>query len=89
MSGKKPDGIPDDVKQKILDEYMQSSAGRQKLAASMAAPLRTRRDYTSVGRKIFMVEQLGFHCDKCGFMYEDKDYVHSEDECVVAEVLLT
>ena len=29
-----------------------------KLAASMTQPLRLRRDYTSVGRKTFLVEQL-------------------------------
>lgn len=46
------------VKQKIISEYIKTPAGRQKLAASMVQPLRTRRDYTSVGRKTFLVEQL-------------------------------
>jgi len=37
---------------------MKTAAGRAKLAASMIQPLRLRRDYTSVGRKTFLVEQL-------------------------------
>jgi hypothetical protein len=46
------------VKQKIIGEYLKTPQGRAKLAASMTQPLRTRRDYTSVGRKTFLVEQL-------------------------------
>jgi len=46
------------VKQKIIGEYLKSPQGRAKLAASMTQPLRTRRDYSSVGRKTFLVEQL-------------------------------
>jgi len=46
------------VKQKIISDYVKTASGRAKLAASMTQPLRTRRDYMSVGRKIFLVEQL-------------------------------
>ena len=46
------------VKQKIISDYIKTPQGRAKLAASMTQPLRTRRDYTSVGRKTFLVEQL-------------------------------
>lgn len=46
------------VKQRIISEYIKTASGRAKLAASMVQPLRTRRDYTSVGRKTFLVEQL-------------------------------
>ena len=46
------------IKQKIISDYIKTAAGRQKLAASMTQPLRTRRDYMSVGRKTFLVEQL-------------------------------
>lgn len=46
------------VKQKIISDYLKTAAGRNKLAASMTQPLRTRRDYMSVGRKTFLVEQL-------------------------------
>jgi hypothetical protein len=46
------------VKNKIIGDYIKTAAGRQKLAASMTQPLRTRRDYSSVGRKTFLVEQL-------------------------------
>ena len=46
------------IKQKIIGDYIKTAAGRAKLAASMTQPLRTRRDYMSVGRKTFLVEQL-------------------------------
>jgi len=46
------------TKQKIIGDLIKTPQGRAKLAASMTQPLRTRRDYTSVGRKTFLVEQL-------------------------------
>lgn len=45
-------------KYEILSKYVRTAAGRQKIAASMIQPLRKRRDYSSVGRKAFYVEQL-------------------------------
>jgi HK97 family phage major capsid protein len=45
-------------KQRIISEYIKTAAGRAKLAASMVQPLRSRRDYTAVGRKTFLVEEL-------------------------------
>lgn len=45
-------------KRAFLDQHLQSAQGRQKIAASMTQPLRLRRDYSSVGRKTFLVEQL-------------------------------
>ena len=42
----------------ILSKHVRTAQGRQKLAASMIQPLRKRRDYTSVGRRAFYVEQL-------------------------------
>jgi len=50
--------ISNQVKQDIIQEYIKTAGGRVKLAASMTQPLRLRRDYTSVGRKTFLVEQL-------------------------------
>ena len=46
------------LKQDIISKYITTPAGRQKLAASMTQPLRLRRDYASVARKAFLVEQL-------------------------------
>lgn len=46
------------VKQRIISEYIKTPNGRAKLAASMTQPLRTRRDYSAVGRKTFLVEAL-------------------------------
>lgn len=42
----------------ILNQYLGTSAGRARLAQSMVQPLRTRIDYQSIGRKVFLVEQL-------------------------------
>lgn len=51
-------GIDNAIKQKLISEYIKTPLGRAKLAASLTQPLRRRRDYTSVGRKTFLVEQL-------------------------------
>ena len=50
--------ISNDLKQQIIGDYLKTASGRAKLAASMVQPLRLRRDYTSVARKAFLVEQL-------------------------------
>lgn len=52
------DTISNEVKQKIINDYLMTQPGRAKVAASMIQPLRLRRDYTSVARKAFLVEQL-------------------------------
>jgi len=41
------------IKQKLISEYINTPAGRAKLAASLTQPIRRRRDYTSVGRNTF------------------------------------
>lgn len=46
------------VKQRVIGQLIKTPQGRAKLAASMTQPLRLRRDYASVGRKTFLVEQL-------------------------------
>jgi hypothetical protein len=56
MTDSKP--ASNEVKEKVISEYIKTATGRQKLAASMIQPLRFRRDYTSVGRRAFLVEQL-------------------------------
>lgn len=43
---------------KYIGELIKTAAGRTKLAQSMTQPLRLRRDYTAIGRKTFLVEQL-------------------------------
>ena len=45
-------------KHEIISKFIGTAGGRQKLASSMIAPLRSQRDYASVGRKAFFVEQL-------------------------------
>lgn len=46
------------IKEKLVDQFIGTSSGRKRIAASMVQPLRERRDYSSVGRKTFLVEQL-------------------------------
>jgi len=50
--------VSNELKQQIISEYIKTAAGRAKLASSMIQPLRLRRDYTAVGRKTLLVEQL-------------------------------
>lgn len=50
--------ISTERKYEILSKFVRTAAGRQKIAASMIAPLRKQRDYSAVGRKAFYVEQL-------------------------------
>jgi len=53
-----PEQISNELKQQIIGDLLRTSQGRQRLAASMTQPLRRRRDYTSVARKAYLVEQL-------------------------------
>ncbi len=46
------------TRDKYIGELIKTAAGRHRLAASMTQPLRLRRDYTAIGRKTFLVEQL-------------------------------
>lgn len=50
--------ISNEAKSQVIAKYIGTPDGRAKLAASMQQPLRQRRDYSSVGRKAFQVEQL-------------------------------
>jgi hypothetical protein len=53
-----PNNISTASKDRLLGEYLYTSQGRQKVAQSMGTSLRTQRDYTSVARRAFLVEQL-------------------------------
>jgi HK97 family phage major capsid protein len=46
------------TKQELISRHIKTASGRARLAASMIQPLRSRRDYSAVGRRTFMVEQL-------------------------------
>ena len=50
--------LPNEQMQKLFGVLVKTASGRAKMAASMQQPLRSRRDYSSVGRKTFKVEQL-------------------------------
>lgn len=50
--------LDNQTKYEVISQHIRTAAGRQRLAASMIQPLRRRRDYTSVGRKAFYVEDL-------------------------------
>ena len=64
----------------ILAKHIKTAEGRARIAATMTQPLRVRRDYASVARKAFYVEQLPDGANP----YYDKDvnvtaYKVSED----------
>lgn len=50
--------VDNSIKEQMVDKLIGNGPGRRRLAASMIQPLRERRDYSSVGRKTFLVEQL-------------------------------
>lgn len=50
--------VDNTLREQIVDKFIGTRAGRQHLAASMVQPLRNRRDYSCVGRKTFLVEQI-------------------------------
>lgn len=50
--------LDNQTKYEVMSKHVRTAAGRSRLAASMIQPLRRRRDYTSVGRKAFYVEDL-------------------------------
>jgi hypothetical protein len=50
--------VDNTIKEKIAEKWISTSPGRKRIAASMIQPLRERRDYSSVGRKTFLVEQI-------------------------------
>jgi hypothetical protein len=52
------DILPQRIQEQILSRYLANPEGRASLGRSMAAPIRARRDYTSVARRVFMVDQL-------------------------------
>ena len=45
-------------KQKIIAGLIKTPVGRQEIASSLVEPLRKYRDYESVGRRAFMIDQL-------------------------------
>lgn len=51
-------GIDAHHKRRVVSKLLSSQRGRNILAYSLTQPLRLRRDYTSVGRKTFLVEVL-------------------------------
>jgi len=50
--------VDNTIREQQVDKHIFTPGGRRRLAASMIQPLRDRRDYSSVGRKTFLVEQL-------------------------------
>lgn len=50
--------LTEDQKMALIEKYIQTPAGRAKIASGMTMPLRTQRDYKAVGRKAFLVQQL-------------------------------
>jgi hypothetical protein len=50
--------VDNSIKEQIAARELATSAGRRRIASSMIQSLRDRRDYSAVGRKTFLVEQL-------------------------------
>jgi len=52
------DMLSPEARESIISQFINSSEGRSRLAASMIAPLRARIDYSSVARRTFLVDQI-------------------------------
>lgn len=50
--------IDNQTKYEIISQHIKTPEGRNRIASTMIAPLRRRRDYMSIGRKAFFVETL-------------------------------
>lgn len=72
--------------ERILEEYLKNPPPVRQYNP-FTSPLRRGLDYSSVGRKTFLVDDLGFICEQCGFRHQDKNYVHSNEECTVHGVM--
>ena len=48
----------EEMRQRIISEAIRSWSGRRRLTQSILGPLRQRRDYQSIARRTFFVEQL-------------------------------
>ena len=53
-----PGPRPGSAVSELVLQYMESGEGRSRLAESMMAPLRQRRDYSSIARRAFRVESI-------------------------------
>lgn len=75
--------------QKMLEQYMGNPGSRTTLANAMAQPLRARRDYQSVARKAFLVDQMGpkHRCRECSMGWDDDAYVHDDNDCAIYRVI--
>lgn len=80
--------MTDAEKQAVVEKYLSTSGGRAKLAAAMVSPLRTRRDYVSIGGAMVPTDAR-FICRKCGMWSDSEAYEHTEEECTVAYVILS
>lgn len=47
-----------EIRDSLVSEYISTSNGRSRLAASMVAPIRQRMDYQAIGRRTFQIEGL-------------------------------
>jgi hypothetical protein len=72
---------------RTLRDYMSSSKGQRKIAATMALPLRQMMDY--VGRKTFLVEEMHEPCGACKRTDYDDGHKAGCQECSVRSVLTT
>jgi hypothetical protein len=50
--------LSNQARDQIIDQLLKTGVGRSKLAKTMQQPLRLRRDYLSIARKTFVVEDL-------------------------------
>lgn len=73
------------ARDKLIKDLLSYPEVRTKLAASLIEPLRSRRDYQSVGRKTFLVEEIP--CSSCKRTNYDEGYAAGCLECTTRSVM--
>lgn len=77
--------IDPEIAKAIISKYLSNSDGRNSLFKAMVDPIRRSRDYQSVGRRTFLVENIyKYNCSECGMGWDEDDHVHSDIECCAA-----
>ena len=67
----------------VLKKCTETDMGRSKLAQAMIAPLRARRDYASIARKVFTTEPIMTTCPECNCEFHEE---HPDNGCSLGHI---
>lgn len=70
----------------IMNLLEKSKSTKNELFKKLVGPISHRMNYNSISKNVFSSKEI-FCCERCGMQNDDKNYVHSNEECVVNSVL--